>query len=316
MVWWKRKKPKVDPRVSQEHWATWMTFEQQQKLEQLVLQHWQVRAPDLTVEDGVIKIDGMRYGLENLSQNCRPVPEEEWPLAVQQHFERLAAGEEEGAEWDASCETFAWAQSMLRVRLYPPKMEGLAMIVCRQDLDGVATALVADRPSSIVSIHQDLVDKWGKPVDELFDLALRQTLEHEEIQFEWAELDGDVDGVEPFRVAILSSDGLLAAGHALALGDRPDLIGEHGTLFAVPNRHHVLAYPIGDTPLPRVVNNLLPIVVGMFADGPGSITPNFYWRRPDGVVEAQPVELREADDGNTTASFAPTEGFQALAGRG
>ena len=314
--WLRRKKPsKLDARLSERHWAQVLTFAQQQRLERLVVEHWQSRYPDVAVVDGVITIEEMRYGLENLSQRCNPIPEDEWALVVKDHFEQLAQSEEDAAEWDTSCETFAWAREHLRVRLYPPTMEGHEMLVRREDLPGVVTALVADRPSSIVSVTTELVEKWQRTTDELFAIALQQTLESEPIEGEWVEFDGGIEGVEPFQVAVMSSDVLLSAGHALAIASYEHLVGEHGTLFAVPNRHYVIAHAIEAGSLPRAVDKVMPLVAGLYSDGPGSITPNLFWRRPDGGVEAQPVELRAAGEGKAKVRFSPSAGFQELVAR-
>ncbi len=85
--------------------------------------------------------------------------------------------------------------------------------------------------------------------------------------------------------------------------DHPQLIGTYGSLVGVPHRHAVLIYPIENIEVVKVITNLIPIITGMYSEGPGSLSPDLFWHR-DGILEQLPYQLED-----NTIQFTPTERF-------
>lgn len=267
------------------HWAANLPLAEQQHLETLVRQYFANRHERVEISAGVVVRGGLHFGLENLAQLCSRVPRDEWSLAVEQHFVSLERARVEQAEWDERGVDFAWAAERLLLRVYPRDFldDGRAdWLVHRMDLPGTATILVADLPSSVLTLKRDVVDGWGRSAEELFSLALDQLADQCPVDLEWTEL---VAG--SLAVAVLSAEHLYAATHALRLGEWPELVGPHGTLLAVPNRHTLIAYPIEDQRVLGAVQRLVPLVQRMFEQGPGSIAEHLFWRRTDGRFERQ-----------------------------
>jgi hypothetical protein len=69
------------------------------------------------------------------------------------------------------------------------------------------------------------------------------------------------------------------------------MLGRHGALVAVPNRHIVTVYPIESRQMVTAIPHLVPMVHHMHGEGPGSISRELYWRRPDGSFLHLPMRL-------------------------
>lgn len=301
--WFRRKKP-AQAGLSSQHWAKGLSRAQQDRLEQLALEPLRSRHPDARFDDGVARIGGQTIGLENLAQVCAQAPDDDWPEIVRGHFARLFESQAETAEWEAKRGDFAWAVERLRLRLYPTDVTGAELLVTRRDLDGLLSALVVDLPSVMTSVSADVLAQWGKPRDEVLAAALERTLRSEAVQFEQVNLPT----TPPSRIAVISGEGLCAASHVLRLEAWPELLGRRGTLCAVPNRHHVLAAPVDGIAVVALLQHMVGVACRAYLDGPGSITPSLYWRKPDGTFELQRVAIEPGKP----AQFFPSAGLVAV----
>ena len=126
----------------------------------------------------------------------------------------------------------------------------------------------------------------GQDADELFEIALGQVRENCIPDKSDQELTPDV------TIRLLSDESFFVASHALLLDDHPECIGAFGSLIGVPHRHVLLAYPIEDLHVVQAINLLIPIILGMERDGPGSISPRLYWYR-DGDYQDLPYRIEE-----------------------
>ncbi len=299
--WWSRRSAQP-PGAG---WTQSLSRSDQLRLEELVRRHFAERGEEVVFDEGIVVRDGIHYGLENLAQWCGRMPRDEWQLAVEQHFAMLAQAQAEQAEWAEVAHDFGKAAGRLLLRIYPAEFldEGRGeWLVHRTDLPGTATVLVADLPSSVLTLRRDQVAIWGRSVEDLFALAHDQLADLAPVQIEWTEL-----AAGQVSVAVLSADHLYAATHALRLAEWPELCGVHGTLLAVPSRHALLAVPIHDARVRDAIRLLAPQVRTMFTKGPGSIAADLFWRRPDGTFERQGYR----PDGGTL-QFEPAPGLAGL----
>ena len=102
------------------------------------------------------------------------------------------------------------------------------------------------------------------------------------------------------------ADHFFAASHALLLAERLPPEATDGAIFAVPHRHALLYAPIVDLGVVESLNRIIVTAVGMFQQGPGSISPGLYWWR-DGSITLLPAQV----DGKKVA-FAPPDEFVAV----
>jgi hypothetical protein len=324
MFGWFRKKKAVPPTPAAaakpaptpaERWASYLTPAQQQRFEQLVRAHFAQRGVEVAWGHGSLRIGTTEYGLDNVAQRCRPMPDDEWALVIAEHFDRIASAESESAELHARQHDFAWMATQLLVRIYPADMQLPAEVAgastkwgtWREDLQDTRSMLVVDRPSTVVSLDPDLPRQWGRRRDELFALALQNVAAQCPVEVEDVELDRE-RGV---RATVLSADHLFVAAHALRLDAFAQVLGPHGTLFCVPNRHTLIALPITTlAATTAAVQRLLQLAMRMYADGPGSTSPHVYWRTPAGAFAV----VRGRLDG-TNLHVLPSDAFTELLGR-
>lgn len=289
--------PKSPGAAAGEHWAPFLTLAQQQRLEQLVVARFAARGIAVVLEPGAVRAGDHTYGLDNLARSCRPLPPDEWSLRVDEHFAALDAAADEEHEWERRKQDFGWVAPQLRLRLYPPDfMPDRAMTVHRVDLEHTCSVLVIDLPRAVATVSPDLLPSWGRSVDEVLQLALEQTLRECAIEWELVDLGG---GAAPLHLA--AADHFFVATHALRLSPRPELLGRHGTMVAVPDRHTLLALPLQDAAALVTLNRMIGLAFDRCAKGVGSLSPQLYWLRPDGTYQVQCSELA-----NGKLLFLPT----------
>jgi len=228
-----------------------------------------------TIGEGSISVDRgeagpAEYGLTNLAQLCRTLDRADSQRAIEAHFAGLHAAE--GAQ-DAVDE-LETALPLLKVRVYrssdlpPEALEGMATMFLTPDLVGV---LVADLPTTVQTLGRETVAGWGRPIEELLDLATDQTVA------EAAGLQRDsVDLGDGVTATFLSGDSFFVASQVLRFDE---LAGSppNGALVVLPARHLLIWYPIRTTATVRAVQRLLAVANRLYQEGPGPVSPELFW---------------------------------------
>jgi hypothetical protein len=286
-------------------WARCFDRRQEQLFERLVREYFRDQ-PDAVLQDGRAKADGQQYGLGNVAQLCLELPETEWPRCIARHFDGVRSSQPEALQWLLRKSDPGWARPRLLVRLYRKGALPPAMTVVREDLPGIDTVLVADLPSIACNVMPDDLATWALPKDETFAAALGNLARAQ--HGTWHTCAIDVAG--RVRVHALEGGSLYAASHVLQLERWPERLGRHGALVAVPNRHIVTVYPIDSVAVVAAIQHVLPMVHHMHTTGPGSISRELYWRRPDGTF----LHLPACVTGNVIHFLPPDEYSQMVNG--
>jgi hypothetical protein len=292
-------------------WSQVLGARQEERFEELVNARLASEGETAVVDGGRVPVRGKVCGLENLAQLCHSLPADDWPRAIGEHFDALRRAEQEEVEWHARKHDFDWVAPQLCVRLHPAEYANAdgstfsmaELSLAREDLPGLPTVLVADRPSTVVSVERSVSDAWGRTSDEIFARALANLAEQHPV----VAAPLDLDGKGGLRAWVLESEHLFGASHVLRLDAWPDVIGAHGTLVAVPTRHALIAYPIESTAVIDAISILAHLANKTFRDGPGSITPDLFWRTRDGRFERMTVVVSSGK-----IELTPSEGFVAL----
>jgi hypothetical protein len=321
--WFRRKNKKTDAAKDAESpvpadegvvravpsWSSFGTVAEYRRFLQLVREYFAAQGRTVVINDGVVygaESGEKRLGLQNLAQVCHQAPPDDWPDMIAEHFTAMQESERFGKEWEARHADYAWAKQRLMLRLQPKEyLEALgdAKIVHRVDLPETVTMLVADFPTSTMSIDRETLAKWDVPLEQVFADAMANVVRFTEP--EWGELDPGDDS--PVTLRVLSGEGYYSTTHVLRLHEWPDQIGEHGTLIAVGNRGGALVYPIASAESFAALQMMIPIAVGTYRDGPGSISPHIYWRKPDSTFDLQRTTIEEGK-----LVFTPSREFTAL----
>ena len=308
---WFRKKKAVPTRsATSVHWATFLSLEQQRRVEQLVLAFFAKSGKRAELgDDGCVRCDGFTYGLDNVAKACRPLPADEWPAQVEHHFALILASQGDQT-WENASSNWITAEPFLRIRLQHPDVVGSGVgdaLVWRRDLEGAVTVLVADLPTHTVTVHREQLAAWGVAESDVMARAQAATLRDNPITWESVV----VDKATGASLMVASADHIFVTTHALELGRHPDALGVEGCVFAVPDRQSMLVLPV--QPGAHVVlalTHLIGIAQHRFAQGPGSVCPEVYWRRPDGRIEHQPCAAQQGK-----LAFQPTADLVAAVDR-
>ena len=257
-------------------WADFFSGEEYEAFLGLIHAYFQTQKTNISIQDGVLTVqeDGRQFGLQNLAQVCHMNDRKSWRENIKTHFDNIMKSESEQQELERKIDDFSEIRELLAVRIWPSdylvKFDP-PNIIYRQDMEGTVSVLAFDLPSSTVTVAADKAVHWNKDTRELFEIGL-QYVRSKAIPNTTVENVG-----ENLQITLLSGDSFYIATHALLLGEHPKCVGSHGSIVAIPHRHVVLCYPIEDINVVHAVNRLMPIVQGMYHEGPGSISPYLYW---------------------------------------
>jgi hypothetical protein len=246
--------------------------------------------------------DKQKLSTWNIAQICAQTPDTEWNTIISDHFSNLFKAEAETVEYNNKKENFENVKSLLRLQLYPENyLEQVPFqdeIISRTDIQGTLSVLVIDLPSSVQSVKKSDSTVWDLSEQELFSIALENTLTAGSINHSSVDAGG-------FYLQALEGENILSAVQVFNLEKFNDCYGEHGSIVSIPTRHFILCYPINDLSVVKAIQTIAISTSGMNKSGPGSLSPYLYWYK-DGVFKKQLYSLE-----NNTFNFAPTEEFIA-----
>ncbi|MBI4752448.1 MAG: hypothetical protein HY774_28490 [Acidobacteria bacterium] len=274
-------------------WASFFSPEEYERFHQLVKEYFARAELKVSLNDGIAAVPSTKrqYGLQNLAQVCYQAEPEVWAEVITHHFQTILEAEVEGREFEEKLADFSQVAPFLAVRLYPDSyldQIGPDKAVASIDLEGTATMLVLDLENAIRTIGADDTKPWGKSNYELIRLGLNYVREVSDVEV------SDFQITDELSVKIISGDSFFASTMVLLLEEFPECLGLYGTLVGVPHRHAAILYPIQNLDVIKAVNVLIPLVRGLYNEGPGSISPNLYWYRHQKFINLPYRETRKA----------------------
>lgn len=242
------------------------------------------------------------YGLQNLAQLCNRLEPDNWPAAIDNHFDNMFRSQQQAADLDQRAANFEEVRPLIKVRIHPAGHPGVASGQCihRSLADDLVEILTYDLPTSVVSVPSAHAAGWGRGHDELFELGRQNVRAEGRLSPEPLPAG---DGATLFA---LTADSFFVSSHALLLADYLDPVTRWGALVAVPTRQVVLFHSIEDLRVVKVINTMIHVARQACAQGPGSITDSLYWWR-DGRLQRLPVFMNKEQ-----IHFAPPDEFVAV----
>lgn len=304
-LWNKLFPARNPPRKVAPSWATFFSDQQYRDFIHLVETYFRGRQVPFRMGEGVVHLEetedgAQQLGLYNLGQLCARHPQQDWPNVIADHFQTMDKSQREQRVLEERLNDFDRVEELLAVRLWPEdylSQIDRAKLIHRLDLPGTVSALVFDLPSSIRNVTPEEAEAWRRSPEELFDIGLANVREN------CIPDKSDQELAPGLTIRLLSDESFFVASHALLLEDHPECIGTHGTLVGIPHRHVLLAYPIEDLRVIQAINLLIPIVLGMEREGPGSVSPRLYWHHCGEFVDL-PYRIEDQ-----TLHFTPPEAF-------
>ena len=259
----------------------------------------------LDAEEGVVRpTPGVMeqssvFGLQNIAQTCSQNDRDRWRELIDTHFDCIFENVDEqqnALTIDAS--DFGHMRQFVRARLYPLDLVNQSVeTVHRPGPEGTVEVIVLDLPRSVRTVARSEADAWPLDHEALFALG-RNNLRSSGLM-----KDNAVQMQPGVELHLYASDSFYAASHILILGDYLPADLPNGALVGIPKRDVLLVHHIRNIGVAEAIGAMLQAVIGMHADGPGSLSPNLYWYR-NGVLQVLPYELT----GNTL-DFTPPADF-------
>jgi hypothetical protein len=284
-------------------WAAFFTGSEYRRFLDVVEADLRRRGLDPQIGDGFVTADTsgeqpMQWGLANLAQRCNQYDASDWAEIVATHFTALQ--QMVGRDLDALAADFEQVRPILRVRLLPDEsMGGVAVgeTVSWHPASGMIASLVYDFPDSTATVHSDHMAGWPVDLDAAFEIATANVRAEPPPAAETIDADG-------VQLSAMAGDSFYVASRALFLDDLLD--GTRDAVFAVPNRHVLIWYPLSDLSVVRAMSPMFQIAMNLFREGPGSISDQLYWWR-----KGEFVHLPHSANG-TNINFAPPDDFVEL----
>ena len=275
---------------------------------QLVRNYFVERDISFEEDDGwfLATLDSMdepaQFGLTNLSQYCSQARDDEWQNVIAGHFDGIVQSLLEQHEFKERLQDWNEARPRIALRLWHEQpFTNLESTVYTIDLPHTVTKPVFDLSFGIRSMTNDDIAHWNKSIEEIFKVGLDNVRAMHDLPDPEVALEREYGTIYAF-----SGESFFVSSIALFLEDYPEVLGTYGALVGIPTRHALLSYPIDNINVVQAVQEMIPIIMGMERDGPGSISQYLYWFR-DGEFILLPVTI----DG-TNAQFTPPDEFVAL----
>jgi hypothetical protein len=219
----------------------------------------------------VVREGGALFGLLNLFQDVSRLPEAEWRQHIVDHFQRLRRVPKELPEYPAAAEH-------LRIRLISADIapELAPCLLVRPLADGLAQTLVIRTEYGSRTVPPAALDHWQVAPERLWQQAADHTI--------WDEPRERRRCIGPrgeqmvwVRGSFYASSLLLGLNHLMAPAN------VHGAIAMVPCRDALLYAELRDGKVVDAAVGMLELGGAWYADGPGSLSPDLFWWRPQGV---------------------------------
>jgi hypothetical protein len=263
-----------------------------------VLEQMEIAVDRDHIDCGVLHTDAGTLGLTNIVRRCHAADRDRWPQLIADHLRRATA--------KPAAMAFEVAAPRLRIRLIPNRQltANPGHYVARSLTPDLHAAVAIDNPEHVVYVNPRDLARWQRSADELLALATEATRSEPALERHAVEVSGGP------TITGLFGPSYFAASHVLFV-DRYVAASGHGHLVAVPDRHACLVLPIDGACTFGGVDTLGRIARARFAEEPGAISDQIYWRRPD--VTYATIACGVRPDG--TSWVAPPADFGELAGR-
>lgn len=240
-----------------------------------------------------------QLGLVNLAQMCLSTDPTKYRDIIKVHFDIIVRRSDLGATPSGDEQPFETAKEDIGIRIYNadsiknlPKLP----ITAKDIAPGLCSLLVMDLPEKIESLSNDAIERWGVPAEELSEIGLQNIRNRYDLTPEQIDLEG-------IKVWLSSGDHFYSANLVFDLDRYDGLVGPYGALVTCPVRNACFVYPIADMEVLMTIHKLIPIILGMHRDGPGSLSDKLYWYHDDKLIDL-PFDLKDND-----LTFSPPAEF-------
>lgn len=235
------------------------------------------------VKDGTIFLkkdqEMQALNLHNIIGKCVSVKDKsQWHKVVEGHFENLFSSIDEQMKIDP--ENYETIKKYFSLRIYPVEVVnqrgGTSSLIVKTDLEDTYTLLMLDLPGAFTPVQKEIFSLWKKDTSEVFKIAQHNVNKQ---QIEKVTQKFDIDGTN-VEISFLGNEDY-AASYALDLvNNSPDMVGEWGSVVAMPNKGLVDICKISkDKPLDFVkfIQRMKSRVEKSYQEHEQPISDQFFW---------------------------------------
>jgi hypothetical protein len=235
------------------------------------------------VKDGTIFLkkgqDMQALNLHNIIGKCTAVKDKnQWDKIIQGHFDNLFISIDEQKKIDPK--NYETIKKYLSLRIYPVEIVnqkgGSSSVIVKTDLEGTYTVLMLDLPGAFTAVQGDMFTLWKKDSAEVFKIAQENINKQ---QIEKVTRNFEIDGTN-IEIIFLGNEDY-AASYALdLLNNSPELVGEWGSVIAIPNKGLVdickvsKAKPVDFV---KFIQSTKPVIEKSYQEHEQPISDQFFW---------------------------------------
>jgi hypothetical protein len=235
------------------------------------------------VKDGTIYLkkgeEMQALNLHNIIGKCIAVNDKsQWDKVVQGHFENLFSSIDEQKKIDP--ENYETIKKYLSLRIYPietvNQRGGPQSLIVKTDLEGTYTLLMLDLPGAFTAVQKQIFSLWKKDISEVFKNA-QANVNKQEIEKVVQEFE--IDGTK-IEISFLGNEDYAASFALDLINNSPDLVGEWGSVVAIPNKGLVDICKISkEKPLDFVkfIQRTKPLVEKSYQEHEQPISDQYFW---------------------------------------
>jgi hypothetical protein len=237
------------------------------------------------------------FDLDNLVSKCiAETDHTKWASIISEHFNALFSSMDQKAGIDLH--NYETVKPYLSIRIYPAETVeargGTASLISRTDLEGTLSMLMLDLPQAFTPVSKTDFDTWHKTTDETFKAAsdniAKQPVTKVSKTFKVDNADVEFNFIE-------NED--YAASYALNLeANMPDMVGEWGSVVAIPNKGLVTickiskAHPVEFV---KFIQRIKPLIEQSYSQHPNPVSTTFFWYYKGRFT---PIPIQTDDKGN------------------
>lgn len=221
-------------------------------------------------DDGTIAYGDAQINIANLYNTCSRLSKDLWDEEIAQWFQAFKTTS------ISSDQPQQVSLDQLKLQFYPKGyfdgMSGSAGYLTREDLPGVLTTVVVDRPDRVIAMTKTALGKLATHSQETFAHLISELSLEKAHTINYVKLNGSDE-----LIAAILGDDIMTATHVLALEKLyPHLLGKTGALVGVPHRHMILAKKMDSEPSRALIAAFHNMVRFMVKDQPGFISDDVF----------------------------------------
>ncbi len=214
------------------------------------------------------KSEDAHFYLDNILRKYLLTDNNKKETEIRLHFTKL---KDNSSAYDYLYKDFDYAKQFLKVLLKADDiLPNNDDYVYKNHYPGLLTFLVFDFKEQFYYLEKSRISEWEVLESELFTIALNN-IRQEEIEIRQLTFD------EKYEIYALFSGDFSASYTLLAEQELDFVIGQFGSLIALPTKGSAFIFPIANEDILDVIVAIYPTVEQIFNEEPSNISLDFYW---------------------------------------